>query len=556
MPQGIAHGDEIEGFIGEGKGFAKTLDERDRLARAILLQHSLARIEADDVFGRESELERGPGDQTGAGGHVEHLHARPEAGASQRHSAIGFAGPKRKRGGQAVVMLRRMVKNLLDEIRTLARRGDKFRQVAHRAHRRSALNIVHTPPCSPTFIWLSRRNRRRFHVQKWFRLGKRALLAYAAAKFVRVLIVPDKFKGTLTAAEVAEAIARGWRRVRPDDVFDLLPMSDGGDGFGEVISSVVGAKPAVFETIDAAHGDCAATWWHESAGATAIIESARVVGLAQLPPGKYHPFDLDTEGLGRLLTHVSSRKIRRLIVGVGGSATNDGGFGMARALGWSFLDAEGNALERWKDLRELHALRAPTTTRVADDVTVAVDVQNPLLGPEGCSRVYGPQKGLRPQDFALAEDCLEKLASVVKHERGTDFSKMPGAGAAGGLGFGLCAFVGANVAPGFQLFAEGAGLAERLDRCDLVLTAEGGIDRQTLMGKGVGRIALLCRERGLPCIALAGVVQEPAQARELFRDVLALTDITSSSEAMKHAALWLERRTAQGAEQFDLQRLK
>ena len=370
---------------------------------------------------------------------------------------------------------------------------------------------------------------------------------------MRVLIVPDKFKGTLTAAAAADAIARGWQQARPGDVLDLLPMSDGGDGFGEVISAVVGAEPAIFQTIDAVHRDCAATWWHESRCGigTAIIESARVVGLAQLPSGKYHPFELDTEGLGRLLAHAREQKVRRAIIGVGGSATNDAGFGMARALGWTFLDAHGVALNRWTDLHRLRALRTPEAPTVIEDITVAVDVQNPLLGPEGCSRVYGPQKGLRPEDFDLAEACLGQLADGAKQELGKDFASLPGAGAAGGLGFGLCAFVGAKLAPGFALFAQGAGLEARLNQSDLVLTAEGGIDRQTLMGKGVGQIGALCRARALPCIAFAGVIQDPVQARNLFRDAHALTDLTSSQQAMKDAAHWLERLATRAAQQFD-----
>src|SRR6266850_644353 len=155
---------------------------------------------------------------------------------------------------------------------------------------------------------------------------------------MKVLIIPDKFKGTLTAAQAASAIAAGWRRSRPDDKLDLLPMSDGGDGFGEVMSQLIGAGSQTTRTVDAAHKQCGAVWWWRAKTRSAIIESARVIGLAQLPAGKYHPFELDTQGLGNLLKAVAKKGARSCLVGVGGSATNDGGFGMARALGWQFFN--------------------------------------------------------------------------------------------------------------------------------------------------------------------------------------------------------------------------
>jgi glycerate kinase len=177
-----------------------------------------------------------------------------------------------------------------------------------------------------------------------------------------------------------------------------------------------------------------------------------------------------------------------------------------------------------------------------------------LLGPEGCTRVYGPQKGLRPDDFPRAERCLDRLAVTLKEQHGLDFANAPGAGAAGGLGFGLCAFAGAQLAPGFDLFAEQARLSGRLHDADLVITAEGAIDSQTLMGKGVGQIAGLCREARLPCVALAGMVADRKAASKQFSHIHALTDLTSPEQAMTDAAAWLEKLAARAAEQFDLQR--
>lgn len=371
---------------------------------------------------------------------------------------------------------------------------------------------------------------------------------------MKVLIVPDKFKGTLTAAQAAQAIAQGWRSVRAADSLDPLPMSDGGDGFGEVMSLLMGATTRTSSAVNAAQEFSESVWWWDKKSGMALVEAARVVGLAQLPRGKYHPFDLDTRGLGMILKAAVAEG-RRCLVGIGGSATNDGGFGMARELGWRFADATGAELTRWTELERLSRVTRPAL-ELFEEITVAVDVQNPLLGPEGCTRVYGPQKGLRVEDFALAERCLERLAVILKEEHGLDFANQPGAGAAGGLGFGLMAFTGARLAQGFELFARHADLKNRMGAADLVITAEGAIDRQTLMGKGVGQIAAWSRDAGLPCVALAGAIQERAGAGKVFDYVHALTDLTSTSQAMNEPAIWLERLAARAAEQFKLPRGK
>lgn len=371
---------------------------------------------------------------------------------------------------------------------------------------------------------------------------------------LRVLIIPDKFKGTLTAQAAAAAIAAGWRAARPDDTLECLPMSDGGDGFGEIVSGLIDAVPQTVDTVDAAARPCQADWWWQAERRLAVIESANVIGLARLPPGRYHPFDLDTRGLGQVVQAAIAAGAKRCLIGIGGSATNDGGFGVAHALGWRFLDARGKAISRWIDLVGLAGLEPPDVGQPPPDVTVAVDVQNPLLGPTGATRVYGPQKGLKEVDFELAESCLSRLAEVVKRELGLDCASIPGAGAAGGLGFGLRCFLEARLEPGFELFAHHANLAARLRTADLVITAEGAIDRSTLMGKGVGRVAERCVASGVPCIGLAGRVSLPS-AENLKNKFFDLTrglvpDLTHLDEAMTHAALWLERLTREAAKEW------
>lgn len=367
-----------------------------------------------------------------------------------------------------------------------------------------------------------------------------------AAMPLRVLVIPDKFKGTLPARDATEAIARGWRRVRSHDQLDLLPMSDGGDGFGEIISSLVNAKPQRVKTVDAAHRPLTATWWWEAKSKTAIIESANVIGLAMLPPGRFHPFELDTFGLGAMLQATRAKGAKQILLGIGGSATNDGGFGLARALGWEFFGRSGQPIHRWTELHSLAEIRPPKLRRFGK-VIVAVDVQNPLLGARGATRVYGPQKGLRAREFAEAERNLSRLASKAILQFGHGHAKQPGAGAAGGLGFGLAAFLGARLEPGFDLFADCAKLARCLQRVDLVITGEGSIDRSTAMGKGVGQIAALCRAQGIPCIGLAGVALRSTEMERLFAQLYRLTDLTTPGQAKAKPTFWLERLAAKAA---------
>ncbi len=366
---------------------------------------------------------------------------------------------------------------------------------------------------------------------------------------LNVLIIPDKFKSTLLASQAAQAIARGWRRARPQDSLALLPMSDGGDGFGEVISKLLRAQVQTIRTVDAAHRSRKAKWWWEPKTRTAIIESAEVIGLALLPPKHFHPFELDTFGLAAMLQAAAAQGAKRCLMGIGGSATNEGGFGLARALGWGFADRNGKAIERWTGLHNLNQIHAPRRRRWFRELLVAVDVQNELLGPSGATRVYGPQKGLRQGDFQLAEGCLRHLASAVQKKAGREYARLPGAGAAGGLGFGLAAFLGARLEPGFELFGRHAALARHLSWADLVVTGEGTIDDSTLMGKGVGQIAQRCLDLSIPCIGLTGTSGAGASKLCAFTQTHALTRLTTVEQAKAKPAFWLERlaqRVAQG----------
>ena len=372
---------------------------------------------------------------------------------------------------------------------------------------------------------------------------------------LNVLIVTDKFKGTLTAQAAADLIAQGWREARPQDSLELLPMSDGGDGFGEVLGRLLQVDEHTVSTLDAAHAPLRANWWWDPKTRTAIIESARIIGLALLPANRFHPFDLDTFGLGAVLQAAADMGAGHCLMGIGGSATNDGGFGVARSLGWRFLDAHEQPIEQWRQLISLQRICPPVPQKKQPELLVAVDVHNPLLGPTGASRIYGPQKGLRPEDFAHAEKCLSQLAEVVKRDLHVDAAAEPGTGAAGGLGFGLRCFFNARFESGFDLFARYARLPERIRTAQLVITGEGAIDASTLMGKGVGEIAKCCHQASVPCIGLAGTFRRSElmeQTRQqYFTQVFGMSpDLTTSELAMRDPGFWLPRLAAEVARKW------
>jgi glycerate 2-kinase len=357
---------------------------------------------------------------------------------------------------------------------------------------------------------------------------------------VNVLIAPDKFKGTLSGSEAAKRIRQGWRKARCDDMLRLLPICDGGDGFGETLAILEGAQKVVCRTIDAAQCPIRAQWWWQPEKRMAIIESSIVIGLAGLPKGKYHPFDLDTQGLGKVLKQAVSRGAQTCVIGIGGSATNDGGFGLARALGWGFMDTEGKEITSWTCLEQLASVKKPPKSRLFRKLIIASDVTNILLGAQGASRIFGPQKGLRAADMKKSENCLRILADQTDALLKKHYQYLPGAGAAGGLGYGLMAFLGGRVRSGFDFFARRAQLESQIRWADLVLTGEGSLDRSTLMGKGVGLLAQKCRNRQTPCIGLGGVASQKKQLNDLFQAVYTITpSLADSYEAQRDASKWL-----------------
>ena len=326
---------------------------------------------------------------------------------------------------------------------------------------------------------------------------------------MRILIAPDKFRETLTARQAAEAIAAGWRRSRPGDGLDLAPMADGGEGTlialvdalgGEMIS--VKASGPRGDRIDASFGIA-----DGSNGRLAIVETAAASGLAVLSASRRDPRRTTTRGTGELIRAALDRAPARLIVGLGGSATNDGGAGMGQALGVRLTDDGGRDLAPGGAALAglVHIDATGLDPRVRRLVCVAAsDVDNPLTGPNGATRVYAAQKGASADDLVPLDRALGHLAAIVERDLGVDLRDEPGAGAAGGLGFGLMAFLGARMRPGVDVVSDAVGLPTRVAAVDLAITGEGSLDEQSLRGKVPAGVLRLARELSVPALVLCG----------------------------------------------------
>lgn len=320
---------------------------------------------------------------------------------------------------------------------------------------------------------------------------------------MRVLIAVDKFKGSLTAVEVAERIAAGLRRTVPDVEVESVPVADGGDG------TVDAAVAAGFDrrevTVTGPLGEpVRAAYALRSADGAAVVEMAEASGLRHLPPGVFAPLTATTYGTGEVLRAALDAGTRSLVLGVGGSATTDGGAGMLAALGARFLDADGASVGPGgaalagvasADLSGLDARLAEV------DVVLASDVDNPMLGVKGAAAVYGPQKGASAEDVAVLDVALRRYAERLG---AIEAAAAPGAGAAGGLGFGALVGLGATFRPGVQVLFDILGFAGSLARADLVITGEGSLDTQTLHGKAPAGVAAAARDRGLTVVAVCG----------------------------------------------------
>src|SRR5579859_7905203 len=324
---------------------------------------------------------------------------------------------------------------------------------------------------------------------------------------VKIVIAPNAFKGTLTAPQAAAAISRGVREVFPEAEIVEVPVADGGDGTAEAL---VTALHGEFRSVRVAGplGDpVEARFGLVGSGRTADVELAAASGLVLVPSARRDPMHATTYCFGQLLEAALEAGVGEVSAGIGGSATNDGGAGMSQALGYRLLDARGHDLERGgAALARLQTIDPSGFDRAwrSVGVRVACDVTNPLTGPLGASAVYGPQKGADPDMVRELDAALARLSEVIERDLGRRVSDVPGAGAAGGAGAGLIAFLGAELVPGAQLVVDAAGFDEKLKGASLVITGEGRADGQTAYGKAPGEVARRAQAAGVPALLLAG----------------------------------------------------
>jgi glycerate 2-kinase len=372
---------------------------------------------------------------------------------------------------------------------------------------------------------------------------------------MKILVAPDKFKGSLGAREVAENIALGLGDVLPDPKIDILPMADGGEGTAEVIGDALdshwvncAAHDPLGREIDACYG------WIENRK-LAVMEMSEAAGMRRLSKGERDPLHANTFGVGEMLFNASGRGAAQIIIGLGGSSTNDGGFGMARALGFQFF-SESDYEEKCEltgainELQKLKRIQKPRNLSLPR-ILAAVDVRNPLLGRNGATQVFGPQKGATKDEIGTLERALAKLADVVSKDLGVDYHDELGAGAAGGLGFGLKSFCGAKIRSGFDVVAEAVKLEAKMKDIDVIITGEGSLDRQTLEGKTPAGVARLGRKLGKRVFAIVGRASEDRQVQEIFDGVYEITRPSmSEQENMARAAEFLRKKARELAKKL------
>ena len=331
----------------------------------------------------------------------------------------------------------------------------------------------------------------------------------------RIIIAPDKFKASMSAAVAAAMIAEGLRVALPDAELIQLPLSDGGEG---LVESLAGKEGKLVSTMvsDPLGKPVEATWALINGGQTAVIEMASASGLYLLREDEKNPLLTSTYGTGELIKAALECDCSKIILGIGGSATTDGGAGMAQALGVKLIDRHGNSIGKGGlELLKLADLDLKKLDRrlAAVEILAACDVNNPLTGPEGAAYVYGPQKGATQEMVKQLDRALVNYAALIKKKLGMDIDKTPGSGAAGGLGAGLIAFLGARLIPGIDLVLDTIQFDQHLVNCDLLITGEGKMDSQTLRGKAPFGVAKRAKNKNIPVVALAGSIEGP---EELF----------------------------------------
>ncbi len=355
---------------------------------------------------------------------------------------------------------------------------------------------------------------------------------------MRILIANDKFKGSLPAEKVGFHIKNSLIAVFPAAEFILCPIADGGEGTALAMTTALAGNWVGTPTQDAQGRPILAHFGWVPGTNTAVMEMSSASGLALVQEIDLNPLFASTLGTGILIKKALGMGARRILIGIGGSATNDGGLGVALALGYTFKKEGKSFNPTLATLLEADAIEKPASLP-SFELIVACDVDNPLLGPCGATRIYGPQKGVR--DFAWFEDRLEHLADLVRRDLGVDPRDVPGAGAAGGLGFGLMAFLGGKLVSGFDMVSSQLGLEARVAAADLIITGEGRLDEQSLQGKGPVGVARLARKLGKPVVGVAGSIDDSAALRAQFDLLIAVKPVEMPlAEAMRRTGELIE----------------
>ncbi len=366
---------------------------------------------------------------------------------------------------------------------------------------------------------------------------------------MKIVVAPDSFKESLRAKEVAEIIEEGIKRVFPQVEVIKVPLADGGEGTIEAILEARGGKVISQEVASPLGERIKAHFGILDDGFTGIVEMAQASGLSLVPQPQRNPLLTTTYGTGELIKATLDRGCKRIIVGIGGSATVDGGAGMVQALGANLLNGKGKQISfGGGSLGEIVSIdMSSLDSRVKNtEVLVASDVDNPLCGPKGAARVYGPQKGATPEMVKTLEKNLAHFAMMIKKYLNKEVKNIPGAGAAGGLGAGLIAFLGAELRPGIKLMIEASRLEERIKGADLVISGEGRIDEQTVYGKTPVGVAEMAKKEKIPVIIIGGEIRGDVEAlyeRGVDAVVSCIDRILPRAEAMKEAKETLRQAT-------------
>lgn len=375
-------------------------------------------------------------------------------------------------------------------------------------------------------------------------------------KKIKVVVAVDKFKGSLTTFEACKAIEEGIAKADSRAQVFSFPMADGGDGFAAVMQHYLHTSRVLCETVDPLGKKITAAYQWQEASATAIIETAAASGLVLLHRQEYDPLKASTYGTGLLLRDAVSRGARKIMLGLGGSATNDGGTGILQALGFDFRDADGNALEASGEaLRYIDRIMYPADRSELAGLTIdiACDVRNPLYGNNGAAQVYAPQKGADAEAVKILDNGLKNLAAVLLRQTGKDVAGIPGSGAAGGIAAGLMAFFDASMQQGIDLIIAHSKIKDQLADADLLITGEGKIDSQSGEGKVVGSMAQLARVFGVPVIGVCGMTElDKISAQSLgLKDVFPLCmNPAEAAGCMENAFQLLSARAQEMTRRF------